>query len=78
MGGDIVLNSTDIDFWDKLKVAIADMEATMLVDYIGGNIGGKILKIMPEGSVMFTCAVLSKYYEGEIDMLDLMLKGKEV
>jgi NADPH:quinone reductase-like Zn-dependent oxidoreductase len=78
LGGDIVLNSEDLYFWDKLKVAIDNMEATVLVDYVGGNIGGKILKIMPEKSVMFPCSVLSKYCEGEIDILDLMLKGKEV
>jgi NADPH:quinone reductase-like Zn-dependent oxidoreductase len=50
LGGDLVLNSLDSEFWEKLSCGIKEYNATILFDYIGGDLPGKILKAMPESS----------------------------
>ena len=42
-----ILNSSQEDFWDRLKKAIDEVKPQLFFDYIGGELPAKIFEMMP-------------------------------
>jgi NADPH2:quinone reductase len=58
-GADVVLNTTDNDFEDKLKYSSAELSATLCADCIGGSFAAKVLELMPFKSKLYLYGFLS-------------------
>ena len=59
MGGEYVLNSTDIEFDDKLYRLAHELKATLILDPVGGEQTLRLLKAAPSGSIALVYGSLS-------------------
>jgi NADPH:quinone reductase len=67
-----VLNSTSATFDEDLKAIIEITQPTVLLEAISGDIGGRIMRLMPRKSKMILYGALSKSNASNIDPLSFM------
>ncbi|MBE0650006.1 MAG: zinc-binding dehydrogenase [Bacteroidales bacterium] len=77
-GAKYVLLEHDQDFEEKLMKLSAKLEATLALDAVGGELTGKILNAMPEGSEIVIYGGLSNQPVSGINPLGLIFKDKIV
>ena len=77
LGGDYVL-STEEPQWEKAIAKLAqELNASIFFDCVGGNLPGKILSLLPYGSVMYNFGNLELKKVG-IDSSSLIFNDKKV
>ena len=59
-GAKYVLNSQEEGFENKLAQLIKEHKVKLAFDAIGGEMAGRILKLMPKGSIAYVYGCLSK------------------
>ncbi len=69
-GEPFVLNLNDENFYENLKNLNNDLKATTAIDAVGGEITGKLLNVMPDGSQVILYGGLSGAPVSMIDPLD--------
>ncbi len=77
-GAEYVLLENDPDFEKKLSKLSEKMEALLTFDAVGGELTGRILNAMPEGSEIVIYGGLSNQPVSGIDPLGLIFKDKIV
>lgn len=77
-GAEHVLLEHDPDFEEKLLKLSDKLDATLAFDAVGGELTGKILNAMPEGSEIVVYGGLSNQPVSGIDPLGLIFKDKIV
>ncbi len=73
LGGQHVLNSTDPDFEDRFHILTKRLKATLLLDAVGGELTGQLIKASPFGSNVVSYGFLS----AEPPKIDTRLLAKE-
>ena len=73
-----VLNSSDADFDDQLREITHKLKTKICFEAIGGKIVGRILKSMPDGSVVEVYGGLSQEEVGGIAIKDIVFHKKVV
>lgn len=76
-GVELVLNSNDNDFKEKLNEMIEKLKPTCFFDSVAGKLTGIILKAMPKNSKVYIYGMLSKE-DCEIDGRDLRYNNKSI
>jgi len=71
-----VLNVMDKDFANQLSELALKLNATAAIDAVGGELTGKILNAMPEGSEVLLYGGLSGQPVSGIDPLEIIFKNK--
>ncbi len=71
-----VLNINAEDFSDVLRRMAADTGATAALDAVGGELTGKILNVMPNGSELILYGGLSGVNVGSISPLEVIFNNK--
>lgn len=61
-GGEVVLNSSEADFVEQLRVAARQYRATLFLDAIGGDMTQKLAEAAPYGSTILMYARMSGKY----------------
>ncbi|CAD8205511.1 unnamed protein product [Paramecium octaurelia] len=74
-GAKYILNSSDPNFSKDLEQLIAQLNVSLFFDAIGGEITGKIFKLLPSGSATFIYGMLSGT-NFEVDAKEVLLRGK--
>ena len=59
MGGEYILNSSDMDFYNKLHQLSHQLKATLILDQVGGEQSRKLLDAVPSGSPILVYGSLS-------------------
>ncbi len=59
-GAKVVVNSEEEGFEDKMKHLIKEHNVKLAFDAIGGDMTGRLLKMMPKGSTAYVYGSLSK------------------
>lgn len=75
-GEEHVLNMVDADFTEKLSTLAQTLNATAAIDAVGGELTGKIINAMPEGSEVLLYGGLSGQPVSGIDTLEIIFKNK--
>lgn len=65
-GGEYILNSSDADFPEQLQMIVNQLQATLLLDAIGGGMTKTLAEAAPYGSTILIYSILS----GEDSLLD--------
>jgi len=76
-GARYVLNNSDEDFADKLKILTHELGSTLALDPIGGTYTQKLLEALPYGSVLIIYGNLSDNVEGP-SLRPLVLENKKI
>jgi len=76
-GADYVLNSTALDFEDKLKELAEKEKATLAFEAVAGEFTNVILKSQPAGSTCLVYGVLGGFDVKDISIMELF-KGKTI
>ncbi|CAD8174464.1 unnamed protein product [Paramecium pentaurelia] len=74
-GAKYILNSSDPNFLKDLEQLITELKVTLFFDAIGGEITGKIFKLLPSGSITYIYGMLSGT-NFEIDGKEILTRGK--
>eukprot|EP01016_Furgasonia_blochmanni_P025764 TRINITY_DN27570_c0_g1_i2.p1 TRINITY_DN27570_c0_g1~~TRINITY_DN27570_c0_g1_i2.p1 ORF type:complete len:333 (+),score=114.15 TRINITY_DN27570_c0_g1_i2:57-1055(+) len=74
----VFLNSSAPDFDDQLKKTTAELNATVCFEAIGGDFTGRVLRGLPDRSVLYVYGHLSDDPSRGITADDLIFKGKKV
>jgi len=77
-GEECVLNVLDKDFNLYLLETASQLNATAAIDAVGGELTGKLLNVMPEGSEIVLYGGLSGQPVSGIDPLEIIFKNKIV
>lgn len=77
-GAEIILNSNDEGFTDKLRELTHQLRATIFFDALGGEITGQVLEAMPNDSTAYVYGGLSRQPVSNVSIMDLIFKGKKV
>jgi len=72
-----VFNSENPSFWKDLQDAIKEVGPTILYEYLGGDLPGKIFKMMPPASWMLCIGNLTDS-PTTFDSNDLRWNGKNI
>ncbi len=75
-GEDFVLNLSDNGFSEQLANIARQLNATIAFDAVGGEITGKLMNAMPEGSEIMLYGGLSGQLVSGIDALGIIFKNK--
>jgi len=75
-GESFVLNLNDENFYENLKNLNNNLNATVAIDAVGGEITGKLLNVMPAGSQVILYGGLSGALVSMIDPLEVIFKNK--
>ncbi|NCC73151.1 MAG: hypothetical protein EOM06_07105 [Sphingobacteriia bacterium] len=75
-GAQYVLNINHPNFADDLKHVACETRTTAALDAVGGELTGKILNSMPDGSEVILYGGLSGLSVGQIDPLEVIFKNK--
>ncbi|MHB8951535.1 MAG: zinc-binding dehydrogenase [Pirellulaceae bacterium] len=78
LGAELVLNSADVDFDGQLAQACQQLHATVAFEAIAGDMTGRLLGVMPQGSCVYVYGSLSEKPCGNIDPIDLIFRNKTV
>jgi NADPH:quinone reductase-like Zn-dependent oxidoreductase len=76
-GARYVLNNSDEDFADKLKILTHELRSTLALDPIGGAYTQKLLEALPYGSVLIIYGNLSDNVQGP-SLRPLLLENKKI
>jgi NADPH2:quinone reductase len=76
-GASYVLNSSDVDFMEKLKILIRESGATLALDPIGGTFTQPLLESLPYGAVLIIYGNLSDNVQGP-SLRPLVLENKKI
>jgi NADPH:quinone reductase-like Zn-dependent oxidoreductase len=71
-----VLNLNDENFYENLKNLNNNLNATVAIDAVGGEITGKLMNVMPAGSQVILYGGLSGALISMIDPLEVIFKSK--
>jgi len=77
-GAEIILNSKNPDFEEKLKEVAEKEEATICFESIIGDMSGKVLSKMPNDSTMYIYGALSSNKVDNLGVEDFIFKGKTI
>ena len=77
-GAELILDSSDPNFFKDLKNLIKEYQPTAFYDALSGDLPGKILHLMPEGSHMYVYGALSMKKDVEVDAGGLIFKNHTV
>jgi NADPH:quinone reductase len=77
LGAAHVLDSSAVDFDERLRTLSTELGATLLLDAVGGDTTGRVLGAMPDGSVARVYGMLSSE-PCRFDTKDLLFRGKRV
>jgi NADPH:quinone reductase-like Zn-dependent oxidoreductase len=78
MGCKYILNSTDDDFLDKLKVLCKQMKPKVCYEAIAGDMPGILAKALPTGCTIVLYGALSEKNLSDISPLDFMSKNLKI
>lgn len=78
VGAEHVLLEHDPDFEEKLRKLSNKLDAQLAFDAVGGELTGKILNALPDGSEIVVYGGLSNQPVSEIDAMGLIFKDKIV
>jgi len=78
LGADVVLNTTSPDFDEKLKCAIRDIQPTICLDCLGGDLPVKVLDCMPYGSNLVIYGTKVSHVLSGISVTSLMRDDKVI
>ena len=76
LGAAHVLDSSTEDFDERLRALTAELGASLLLDAVGGEMTGRVLGAMPDGSVARVYGMLSSA-PCQLDPNDLVFRGKK-
>jgi len=77
LGGKYILNSSDPDFISQLSDLSKQLQATIAFDAVSGDLPGRLLDAMPEGSIVYIYGRLSPA-PMEIDPWKILFQKKSV
>jgi NADPH2:quinone reductase len=77
-GADVVLNSTDENFYEQVKVESEKLGATIFLDCIGGKFATNVLAGMPFGSELYIYGFLGGESTLPIDALNFFGGNKKI
>ncbi len=75
-GANYVLIETDEDFDDKLKALVADLNATVAFDALGGPLAGMMFNAMPNDSELVVYGGLSNKPISDVDVMEVIFNNK--
>jgi len=78
LGYDAVLNTKDENFEEKLKKKAEEFSATCHLESVGGELAGKVLKVLPKNSTCYIYGILDDVDFAKIDQKDLLKNNKSV
>lgn len=78
IGTELILDSSDPNFFTDLKAMIKEHKPTAFFDAISGDFPGKVLALMPEGSTMYVYGGLSNKMTVDVDSGGLIFKNHTV
>eukprot|EP01015_Nassula_variabilis_P014843 TRINITY_DN2230_c0_g1_i4.p2 TRINITY_DN2230_c0_g1~~TRINITY_DN2230_c0_g1_i4.p2 ORF type:complete len:130 (+),score=43.95 TRINITY_DN2230_c0_g1_i4:66-455(+) len=72
------INTSDNDWEDQLKKQAKELDAKCCFEAIAGDMTGKVLQNMPNGSVLYVYGALSGKDCSNITPVDLIFKKKKI
>lgn len=75
-GEQFVININHEDFLNLLQALSRELNATVALDAVGGELTGKLLNAMPKGSEVILYGGLSGITVGQIDPLEIIFNNK--
>jgi len=78
LGATHVLDSSDESFGDSLERTCSDLGVTMAIEAVAGEMTGRLLDVMPRGSVAVVYGALSEEDCSGIDPIGLIFAAKRV
>lgn len=77
-GAKYVLNSTDQKFDVELKQLVNELNATVAIEAVAGEMPGRLLKVMPNGAVVISYGQLSEQKIGPIDPICFLFRAQRI
>lgn len=77
-GAQYTLLESDPAFNEKFSQLCMQLSATILFDAVGGSLTGRLLNLMPDRSVAVVYGGLSATPVSQVDLRDLIFRGKQV
>jgi NADPH:quinone reductase-like Zn-dependent oxidoreductase len=77
LGADFILSSESEGYFDELKAIAKKMNATLILDAVGGNAGSDLIEAAPKGSKIIAYAKLSGE-NIEIDSRNMLVENKSL
>lgn len=78
IGGDVVLNSEEEGFEEELKRRAEELQGTMYLECICGEVTHKVLRALPRGSVCYVYGHLAKEETADVDFEDFVKNQKSM